>query len=317
MAFVSNLLRCCWLMLALLWATACVRTTDFEVETGPPKLVINTHFAPGEPWRVHVSRTVGLDATQSERDRSSIIDDALVEILDAGTPVAIARFEREFWPGTTIVRREEYVSNYPVQPGGQYGIRVSAQDLAPAQGEDEVPAPASAPTMAVVGVGINPGIRARVTIQDTDPEPNYFHLIFLIRAVGDTTRGNPVPIYQDPFNPSQVTTSDAGGVPLLPVGEWSGLLLDDKNFTEDQRVLSVDLGQSFQSFEDERNKLEIRTELRAVSKAYYDYHLSATRHYQVQGNAFAEPVRIFNNVTGGLGNVSGYVAAYSPWVVVR
>ncbi|GAB4422077.1 MAG: hypothetical protein OHK0039_37830 [Bacteroidia bacterium] len=137
-----------------------------------------------------------------------------------------------------------------------------------------------------------------------------------MRAIGDTVRGNPISIFQDPFNSSQVATTDVGGV-ALNIGEWTGLLLNDESFTEGKRELSLGLGQLFESYEDRRNEFELRVELRAVSKAYYDYYVSAIRQLELQGFAFAEPVPIFNNISGGLGNVSGYAPVFSEWVVVR
>lgn len=314
MAFNSNPTRGGWLILAIPFVlSACMRSAEFEVPPVAPRVVLGAHFAPGVPWRIQVTKTRSLNDPQ----QSPALEDAKVEILENGRPVALARFEKSFFPGTNVIRKAEYAADYPVVPGISYGVRVSGTDYPVAEGEDMLPAsPGPAPELTILSLGVNPSLRIRVRLRDVHSGPDYFHLLFFIRQRSDTVTINPFPVFRDLLNGGQVSATDIGGVPLF-AGEWHGILIEDKNFSDNERVLTLDLGPESLALDTRRDEFELRAELRAVSKAYYDYYLTATRQLEVQGNAFAEPVRIFNNVTGGFGNVSGYVPVYSPWVVVR
>ncbi len=47
-------------------------------------------------------------------------------------------------------------------------------------------------------------------------------------------------------------------------------------------------------------------EVRSVTPEYYDYFTSLTRQLISRDDPFAEPIPVFNNIKGGLGNLSGY-----------
>ncbi len=50
----------------------------------------------------------------------------------------------------------------------------------------------------------------------------------------------------------------------------------------------------------------------AVSEDYYRYWQTASLQNDVEGNPFAEPVRIYSNMSGGNGVFAGYQATFFP-----
>jgi hypothetical protein len=48
------------------------------------------------------------------------------------------------------------------------------------------------------------------------------------------------------------------------------------------------------------------TELRSISKEYYDYQTSLNEYWNADGNPFAQPVQVFTNIENGFGIFAGF-----------
>lgn len=98
------------------------------------------------------------------------------------------------------------------------------------------------------------------------------------------------------FSPEDLDTDDA---------ETYGLeyLFSDQLF-EGRAVQNTIEFHPFSS--DDEDSLTFQLRIRKVSEEYYEYRTTSDLQFKVGGNAFAEPIPVFNNIENGFGIFSGY-----------
>lgn len=303
----------CLLLAAI---SACTRDTDIVLLPESDRLVINAHFSQEPRWLISVTNSI---ATGTSPLNLGNISDAAVEIYEDG----VFKGNAQYVPPTTVPNADSefrafYMWEYLPEPGKEYELRVKAPGYPSATAKDRIPAIAaliSNPTYLSFDAG-REAITVAIELSDTDPAASWYHLLFYYRAIDQPDIKLPVRNYRTDFG----ITSDANGIFLEYLGS-NGLLFDDKLFENGSRRMIIDLEAIPFAFSPPgtfaTGIYEIQAELRSVSAAYHDYYASLVRQFELSYSPFVEPVRVFNNIQGGLGNFSGYQSTFSDWVIIR
>lgn len=305
------------LLICLLFGllSACIQDIDIELLPESAQLVINAHFSPDPTWQISVTNSI---ATGTSPLNLGNISDAAVEIYEDGVFKGNAQYVPPLTNSLGFEFRAFYTWEYLPEPGKEYELRVTAPGYPPATAKDRIPTVAASisnPTYLAFDAS-QENITVAVELTDTDPAASWYHLIFYYRAIDQPEIKLPVRNYRSDF----AVSSDANGIFLEYLGS-TGLLFDDKLFENGSRRMLIDLEAIPVAFSPPGTFVtgifEVQAELRSVSAAYYDYYASSVRQFELSASVFVEPIRVFNNVQGGLGNFSGYQSTFSDWVIIR
>lgn len=292
---------------------------SIEMLASQKQLVLNGHLSPDAPLMVSVTNNIPFTSTTLALRN---IPDARVELWENGQKVEEGLFvpSGSFGTGGSDIEkmypeyfkyRAFYSFNSVPKTGKSYTVRVNAPGYPSLEAVDLVP------ENAVNAVRVQPltldraanqlGVAVDFELVELD---SYFHLLFFIRE-----KGKPVEEQvQVNLNGEGVVDADANGVGFSG-GINSGILYSPEVFSapSNTRLLVLqDPKFGLTGFE-----YEIRAELRTVSKSYYEYYVSVIQQKEKLNDRFSTPTLIFNNVQGGLGNLSAYTARKSGWVEVK
>ena len=290
--FPSALAGWCGLALAL---TGCIDQISADLPAPPKVLVVNSIVTPDSVFRVQVSRvTSATDAS------SRLLAAAQVSLLTPGRATEILRSQ-----GNGL-----YYSLSKPANGMPYTVQVAVPEYPGVSATDTVPALVpireawfSFPT----GTDRNNELLGTIVVRFDDPP--------------QTTNYYEISGYQE----SQFITLDARGNAALTAEDDSGLnpkslVFSDKLFNGQP----FELRASFNSTSGgTRNGVPFtrppRLVLRSISRSYYQYRKSWTRHLYNQGSKgdtydlnqllfLGDPSTMYSNVSGGYGVVVGYAA---------
>lgn len=293
----SALAGCCGLALAL---TGCIDQISADLPAPPKVLVINSIIMPDSVFRVQVSRvTSATDAS------SRVLSSAQVSLLTPGGAVEVLRSQ-----GNGLY----YSPNKPVS-GTAYSLQVAAPGYPSVSATDTVPALVpireawfSFPT----GTDRNNELLGTIVVRFDDPPQtaNYYEI--------------------SGYQESQFITLDARGNAALTAEDDSGLnpkslVFTDKLFNGRPFELRASFRATNVSSSSTNGQPPVvttrppRLVLRSISRAYYQYRKSWTRHLYNQGSKgdtydlnqllfLGDPSTMYSNVSGGYGVMVGYAA---------
>lgn len=293
----------CLIIIGLSWS-ACVREVDIDLPDQPTKIVALSHFSPGEPIRVEVSLSQSLtdagDPTVPfNADVSIAIEgrflDKLFRVSDNSG--------RIFWESRDLVTTETPYSLSVRVPGFD---PVEALSMAPAPVELN---PVRIDTSRMQLIDLADGKRAlrvplEIAVADLPAQKRYF--AFSLRhetQVFDIVNGEPVPGTVDEYREESTKFLADGRTLALVYDTPEEVVLINENFWNDNKtVLLIDAQIPFDPKFEKPSRVFI--EWRTLSEEFYRYHLSLAR----QGNnlPLSDPDALYNNISGGYGNFSGY-----------
>lgn len=282
-------------------SAGCIDQISADLPAPPKVLVVNAILTPDSLFRVQVSRvTSAIDAS------SRLISAAQVSLFTPGGAAEALRSQ-----GNGL-----YYSTTKPTSGRPYTVQVAVNDYPSVSATDTVPAPVpireawfSYPT----GTDRNNELLGTIVVRFDDP--------------AQSADFYEISGYQE----SQSLTLDARGNAALAAEDESGL--DPKSLVFSDKLFN---GRSFElraSFLPHRRSSggsnngqptgpstrPPRLVLRTVSRAYYQYRKSWTRHLYNQGAKgdtydltqllfLGDPSAMYSNVNGGYGIVAGYAA---------
>ncbi|WP_210520760.1 DUF4249 domain-containing protein [Hymenobacter terricola] len=292
----------------LLTLGSCVDQISTDLPAPPKRLVVNSILTPDSVFRVQVSRV-----TSTTDASSRLLSSAQVSLLTAG--------------GSTEVLRSQgnglYASTNQPASSTAYTLTVQANDYPTVSATDTVPAVVpireawySFPT----GTDRNHELLGTVVVRFDDPAAteNFYE----------------ISVYQQSYRAAQQSnglTLDARGNAAIVAEDESelnpkSLVFSDKLFNGrsfELRASFLTGGYSSSSTNGQPPVLTITADinlvLRSVSRAYYQYRKSWTRHLYNQGVKdegygydltqllfLGDPTAMYSNVGGGYGVVAGY-----------
>lgn len=276
-------------------SASCIDQISVDLPTPPKRLVVNSILTPDSLFRVQVSRvTSATDAS------SRLLASARVSLFASGGTAEVLRSQ-----GNGL-----YYSTTKPTSGTPYTLQVAVNDYPSVSVTDTVPAVVpireawfSFPT----GTDRNKELLGTVVVRFDDPaqSANFYEI--------------------SGYQESQFIALDARGNAALTAEDESGLnpqslVFSDKLFNG----MPFELRASFHPTNGGTSNgvpftRPPRLVLRSVSRAYYQYRKSWTRHFYNQGGKgdtydltqllfLGDPSTMYSNVNGGYGVMAGYAA---------
>ncbi len=273
--------------ISLLVFAACEMVVDVNIPIEKPKLVVNAFFNPDSVW------TASLSWSRHILDRKPFIEEAgkaQVSILDEKGVLV-----------TTLKNkgRGNFVSDQKPEVGKQYTINVKVpdQELVFSTAKAIGAVPISNVTIDTLSEG---ELAINVTIKDPI-ETNYYQLHLTTEEIRKYQRWDTKEWVIDTLTmsyPLYQTTSDL-------TGETSQAFISDTKFNGKEITIEVT------TYNPWRNQLlTASVVLTNASEAFYKYHNSRTLQSNTQGDPFAQPVQVYNNIVNGVGIFAGYADSY-------
>jgi Domain of unknown function (DUF4249) len=265
----------------------CDQIVDIDLPEVKPQLVVNLIFNTDSIWMARVTLSQNLDEPYSP-------------IAAPGTKVLIEE-NGQVIDSLRQIQGDTFVSagNLKPVPGRTYTVRASAPGYADVAGTETVPFPIG-PTAASWRDSTSIDQFGQVTgefkfaIDDPAGTHNYYMLSVVTR---DTI------IY---WNQVYSQSQD----PQL-VYNWrcSGHLIDDATFDGRSREFVLPI---YSYTNDPMVRRDYFFILNTITESLYLYLETSVDYDNASGNPFAEPVRVYSNMPGGMGIFGGY----SPRVIL-
>lgn len=225
-----------------------------------------------------------------------------------------------------------------VEAGSKYGIRVSIEGYEAVEAETYIrnPVPITKVTYDTTVVAtrlydqqqgavvVNPVTQPnniQLTLEDPTDEDNYYEIVVMKRLIryvrsGNINEGIDTVEYERIRQLAFLSSDDpvfSSQDDLLLNNNYffnNSLMFSDETFNGEQHTISFKFNgmyidnQDRLYYEDEKGVYFIV--LRTLSRDQYLYYQSLDLQRQTEGNPFAEPVPIYNNIVGGYGIFAGF-----------
>ena len=279
----------------------CETIVDIEIPVEPPKLVVNSTLHPEGYFKVNVTQSRHILAS----DNYLIVPGARVEVYEDGNLLTVL-------PDSA---NGNYISaTYKPQPGKTYELRVSKAGFVAAYAAVTVPA-ATARVMSVAldtielndyGFAI-PYLRFNVAIDDDGQTENFYQITVFREAYSyemDYTTTPPTKLDSTLYiEKLYIESRDPGLEDYQDYGK--AILFSDKLFNGQLYEMKV-LSQIYHEDAPDAYPPKYYVVVANTSESYYLYELSAKLQYWNEGDPFAQPVIVYNNITNGYGILGAY-----------
>jgi len=288
-------------LLSFLFAR-CAREVTIELPEEAPRAVIVSHFSPGESFKVRVT----LSQTIYDTRDPIAPEKANVTILREGTVFdKLTRTTDDF--GSVY-----WESQKLAETGIPYSIAVQVDGYPLAEASSAIPVfspikPVQLDFSAITETPLSDGRRLMnipftLKLENLPAEKRYF--AFYLKHDIEVTDDNGTTTYEGlPTNYS----SDGRTLSLLHDIAEPAVLINEKFWSDNLDSLRLDALIPYNPIAKEKPR-RLYLEWRTLSEEFYKYHLSLDR--QGSNLPLSDPDAIYNNVSGGYGNFSGY----SVWV---
>lgn len=284
----------------LLLLVGCAREIYLDLPDETPKIVVISHFTPGEPFRavVTLSQAVYDPAAPETPNSANVALSSEGEFVD--------RLRRRTNDAGDIY----WESRDTPQVNVPYTLIVQIPGYESTEASSSAPiyVPLSPLTIDTENIRVEPLAdnlaQLRIPLQLTIPAGPLDNPYFAFNLRHETA------VYEDEehefldyvFDGAARFLTDGVTFSLLHELDEPAVLVNEKYWTSGRRTLFLDALISFRPpFE---KPVHLFVEWRTLSPEFYRYHLSLTR--QGSNPPLNDPDAVYNNVAGGLGNFSGY-----------
>ena len=285
-----------WPFLLILLA-ACEQEVTIDLPESDPQAVVNCILDADSVVDVQVFKSRKLFSTDSA---ILPIRDASVSMWENGQPAG------PFSP-TLLASRGYYTyrSAWKPKPGSTYSLLVNAPGFPSARGEVTIPNP---PKFSFTSLGDSAWIRdnqafdvMKIELDDPANEANYYEIAVW---ANDTMPfllppGVPQPpsIYRQVYLESDdpYITGASNGLGGGPRGNGT-LVFTDETLNGKNATITFRFRHEERLFSD-----SMILEVTAINKPLFQYKVSYEKQLDARFNPFAEPARVFSNISGGVG----------------
>lgn len=279
------------LIIAVTLFTACELVVPVELPEQEPKLTINSLVGADSLIRVRASMSKTMLDPDNSGDYPSI-GDATVELFVNGTKEETLVYN---------VVTERYEGQSQAIPGKSYTLKASRSNLDPVEVTTNVPFKvaviSSSATRNAKTVDGENRARFRFTFPDEAEVENYYRFIITL----EDPNGFEYPLCYYSRDPSLVDLDilgETGEIEICEPINFSDELFDGKDKEVTLYIPEVIISQV--------PGIKINVHLVHLSRDMYLYEQSSRTQQNTQGNPFAEPVFVYNNVVNGYGIFGGY-----------
>ncbi len=281
--------------------TGCETIVDVDIPREPPKLVVNSTLHPDDYFRVHLTQSQYI----LKSDDYLVVPGATVEVFADGNYL------------TTLPdsANGNYISaTYKPQLGKTYELRVSKAGFADASARVTLPKD----TARILGVKLDTVelsdfgytstyLRFSITLDDDEAADNFYQVSIFKEAYAYEMDYNTIPptkldstLYREKL---YIESRDPGLEEYQNYG--AGIVFNDKLFNGREYEMRV-LSQDYYNGEEGNYPPTYYVVIASTSESYYLYELSTKLQYWVDGDPFAQPVIVYNNIVNGYGIFSAY-----------
>ncbi len=289
------------LLAVSIWIMGCETVVDVDIPREPPKLVVNSTLHPDDYFRVHLTQSQYI----LKRDDYLIVPGATVEVYEDG----------QYLTTLPDSANGHYISaTYKPQLGKDYELRISKAGFTDASARVTLPKDTARilrvklDTVELSDFGYTSTyLRFSVAIDDDGAVENYYQVTVIKEAYSYQYDFNTTPptkldstLYREKL---QLESRDPGLEDYQSYGY--GILFNDKLFNGREYEMRV-LSQDYYNGEEGNYPPTYYVVIANTSESYYLYELSAKLQYWVDGDPFAQPVIVYNNIVNGYGIFSAY-----------
>ncbi len=279
--------------------SSCTKIVDIDVPVYSEKPVAYSLFAKDSTFKIQLTKAVDIfDAYQEPVTEAEVLlyeDDFLVDSLICHDEIfesdVIAGIDKTYKitakiDGFETVYASDYIPDSPVLGGCVIVDNSIVLD------EEEV---------------LNQ--EAQITIQDNNPEENFYELILLKRYISDYTNEEVI-ANSYCYSESPVIVEE-GQLPVYP----ETLVFSDKLFNNSEVTLSIFYEAPHSTNYGDGSNItyldySLIVVLRSITPDYYNYTNTLYQHIYNQDtdvwNPVSEPVQMYSNIQNGLGIFAGY-----------
>ena len=275
----------------------CETVVDLDVESGSPKLVLNGIINPDSAMSVGVSLT------------KPILDNEPFEVLEDAT---VNVYENDKYIGQLELDNTSFYTNKDLRPqkGLNYRIEVSKEGFENVVGETIIPVKSASISNAKVdSIKREDGFKLfsfQVTIEDIPGENYYEFALYAYKKIREYNWDTQQAVQVDSILVLLRLNTEDLGIEEFQTSINNGYVISDKLFTGEAYTLSFESTSASLSGNLTSEYTTFLFVLRHVNKDYYMYQRSKALHFWVEGDPFAEPVPVHNNIRNGLGIFAGY-----------
>jgi len=299
---------------------SCETVVDVEIPQEDPRLVVNAILETDSLVRVHLSHSRSTLSSQPIEN----VGGAEILLFQNGQQVASLEEERTNgnWDGW-------YRGDYAPQAGNTYTLRASRTGYETVEADTEIDMPVGISKLnfdtlvleQVFYVNDSPVVNRFVelktlslSLSDPSEEDNYYEIAVFQDAVNYrwnyNENGEIFPV--DTLNiryPAYLSTEDPAVVSgdfFSGDGEYYGQTLRFSDETFNGRDYTIDFDFQGSSGYTELQQRKYIVTLRSLNREQYLYLKSLELQGDSEGNPFAEPVPVYNNILGGYGIFTGF-----------
>ena len=290
-----------YIMIGLL-CVQCAREVIIDLPEEETKIVAICHFTPGQPFRIKIN------LSQSVNDGSEPFPPSDVDVSVSNKGFFL---DKLFLKGTG--RNAYWESRDTVQAGESYSMAARIAGLPLAEAGSSVPLhispkPISVRPEEMAVVDLEEGykaLRIPLSLELSSLPPGKPYFAFNLTTDIDVLEYiDSIAVVDFTYENEQAGYSaDGRTLALLHTIAEPVVLINEKYWSEGVRTLNINALVFYRPSLNERPR-RLYIEWRTLSEEFYRYHLSVAR----QGNnlPLGDPDAVYNNVSGGYGNFSGY-----------
>lgn len=277
------------IILVVFFICACQLVVDIDVPFDGEQLVVNSFFKPDSLWSASISLNQFILTPDSIPHKR--VENATVTIYDENGPVATLQHV-----GNGSYRSQ---TEKPLV-GKQYTIHVSAPNYAAVEAKSVIPIAAMVESIETEFAIIEnePKEIIKVKFKDQGDTKDFYHIrLERVEEYYDLENDQVI----SHFVPHDDVISDNPELNSQYISADGGLLVKDVLFNGKQAEVRMMMMYGYNP----SYFAGIRIVLRSVSEDYYNYVATKNLQHETSGNPFAQPVKVYNNVTNGFGIFAG------------
>jgi hypothetical protein len=280
---------------------ACELVVDVDVPMESQQMTLNSFFTPDSVW----SAKITLNRHILDDGSFKPVDDAFVVVHNEGQPV-----------DTLISRGNGFYASDNGKPviGASYEITATSPKWGTVSATSQVPVQTPIATMEfeVIDDAVNQGTKLQciLTFDDKSGERNFYMVSMVVETMyHDRNTGRE-------FKYRQHIGLRSKDPSMNDETRWSqeGILFNDILIEGRKTTLTLD-AEGWYGTNDPNRKVKYFFYLRTLSEHFYNYKTTMILQNNAEGDPFAQPVLVYNNVRDGFGIFAGYSVAqviYEP-----
>jgi hypothetical protein len=284
-----------FVLLTILYAS-CTLVVDVDVPIKEPRLTVNALFTPDSVWSVALTNSHNIldDDPFMPRAVSEVV------ILDESENI-ISTLQTN---GLGIYRSIE-----KPEAGKVYTIRISTSDQSTVSATGVIPKPASILSIKTDTIitekdfGPHQVVVTEIRFKDPANETNYYRFNLYTKLVYEY-------INYDTQETVRDTTIFILGLgedsPELLEGTFPQSIISDTKFNGKEVILRLTPFLPYYGY----TVVEAAIVTHSISEEYFKYMTTLELQHNTDGDPFAQPVKVFNNINNGFGIFAGYSSSY-------